>query len=431
MIENTLANRTNAKEFIFNNQDSKDTPPPKKDEVITPPSTPKKTPKKTVDESNLRTDGLLNAIYAAIKTINSKGSQQIYNSLVKTVIEGTNPNKLIAAKDNSGVHEAIANYFGNAFTNKGIYKEDDVVLFYPANVYVMSGTATLKSHFTYTPTNDGNTASFMSKEIRDAVKAGSTITMFPESSRISFDKYSGDNQTDYKSYTDYLFANGYEEIQNSKGKGTGVFIPVGSNRVIKPRVSKTGNEEVADTTPGLNLSELENLDFNKPTDTLNKVINAVKQVQDKILTGQLKVSNLNGWMAQVLRVMNIDNNLSNEDSAKFQRVIGQVRDYLKQQDSQEAASNTLKEAEIIYEQIGNKTESEHVVIKPIYQRAGVAYARSIGGVFSMRVNDMKMHFGNPYSHVAKQIAKGLIPTKDTKESAISIVTGKQIGRAHV
>ena len=30
--------------------------------------------------------------------------------------------------------QAIANYFGNAFTNKGIYKEDDVVLFYPDNV---------------------------------------------------------------------------------------------------------------------------------------------------------------------------------------------------------------------------------------------------------------------------------------------------------
>ena len=328
LIENTLANRTNAKEFIFNKQDSNNnTPPPSEDdEVVTPPSTPKK----EVDDSNLRTDGLLNAIYTAIKTINSKGVQQIYNSLVKTVIEGTNPNKLIAAKDNSGVHKAIANYFGNAFTNKGVYKEDDVVLFYPDNVDVMSGKASLKSHFTYTPTDDDNTASFMSKEIRDAVKAGSTITMFPESSRISFDEHKGANKTDYKSYTDYLLANDYEEIQNSKGKGTGVFIPVGSNRVIKPRVSKTDNEGTTDDTVGLNLSELENLDFKNPTETLSKVIKAVKQVQDKISSGQLKVSNLNGWMAQVLRVMGIDNNLSNENSAKFQQVIGQVRDYLKQ-----------------------------------------------------------------------------------------------------
>lgn len=348
LIENTLANRTNAKEFIFNKQDNSGNntpPPPKKDEVITPPSTPKK----TVDESNLRTDGLLNAIYAAIKNIKSKGSQQIYNSLVKATIEAANPNKLIAAKDNSGVHKAIANYFGNAFTNKGVYKEDDVVLFYPDNVDVMSGKATLKSHFTYTSTDDGNTASFMSKEIRDAVKAGSTITMFPESSRISFDKYNGANKTDYKSYTDYLLANGYEEIQNSKGKGTGVFIPVGSNRVIKPRVSKPGNEEIADDTIGLNLSELENLDFKNPTETLSKVIKAVKQVQDKISSGQLKVSNLNGWMAQVLRVMNIDNNLSNEDSAKFQRVIGQVRDYLKQKDTPPPTEVITEEQKLINE----------------------------------------------------------------------------------
>ena len=82
---------------------------------------------------------------------------------------------------------------------------------------------------------------------------------------------------------------------------------------------------------------------------------------------------------------------------------------------------TALTAEDIYNQLGNKTESEHVVIKPVYQRAGVAYAKSIGGVFSMRVNDMKMHFGNPYSHVPKEIAKGLIATKDTKESVVKYI----------
>ena len=104
----------------------------------------------------------------------------------------------------------------------------------------------------------------------------------------------------------------------------------------------------------------------------------------------------------------------------FPEILMKIRDEFKGKPSTPPTS-TVMTPEDIYNQLGNKTESEHVVIKPVYQRAGVAYAKSIGGVFSMRVNDMKMHFGNPYSHVPKEIAKGLIPTKDTKESVVKYI----------
>jgi hypothetical protein len=70
----------------------------------------------------------------------------------------------------------------------------------------------------------------------------------------------------------------------------------------------------------------------------------------------------------------------------------------------------------IYNKLGNKTESGNVVIKSVYQQKGVAYAKSIGGVFSMRTDNSETHFGNPFSSVPTEIAKGLIPTESTKES---------------
>jgi len=70
----------------------------------------------------------------------------------------------------------------------------------------------------------------------------------------------------------------------------------------------------------------------------------------------------------------------------------------------------------IYSQLGNKTVSENIIIKSVYQQEGVAYAKSIDGIFSMRVNNSEKHFGNPFSPVSAEIEKGLIATKSTKEA---------------
>lgn len=70
----------------------------------------------------------------------------------------------------------------------------------------------------------------------------------------------------------------------------------------------------------------------------------------------------------------------------------------------------------IYNKLGSKTKEGNVVIKSIYQTAGIQYAKSIGGVFSLRINNTNNQFGNPFSNVESEIQKGLIRTKSTKES---------------
>ena len=85
-------------------------------------------------------------------------------------------------------------------------------------------------------------------------------------------------------------------------------------------------------------------------------------------------------------------------------------------DSGMNTTNVSPASEQIYMQLGNKTASGNVQIKSVYQNEGQKYAESIGGVFSMRVNNSNTHFGNPFSSVPSEIAKGLIPTKSTRES---------------
>lgn len=70
----------------------------------------------------------------------------------------------------------------------------------------------------------------------------------------------------------------------------------------------------------------------------------------------------------------------------------------------------------IYSKLGNKTVSGNVIIKPLYQQAGVQYAKDNNAVFSLRVNNSNEHFGNPFSSVPTEIEKGLVPTNSTKES---------------
>ena len=75
-----------------------------------------------------------------------------------------------------------------------------------------------------------------------------------------------------------------------------------------------------------------------------------------------------------------------------------------------------EESKTIYSKLGSKTVSGNVVINKVYQLAGVAYAKSIGAIFSLRVDNSNKHFGNPFSSVTSEIAKGLVATRSTKES---------------
>jgi hypothetical protein len=69
-----------------------------------------------------------------------------------------------------------------------------------------------------------------------------------------------------------------------------------------------------------------------------------------------------------------------------------------------------------YSKLGTKTVSGNVVVKNVYQQEGVQYAKSIGGIFSLRINNSNTHFGNPFSPVQAEVDKGLIAAKSTKEA---------------
>lgn len=88
---------------------------------------------------------------------------------------------------------------------------------------------------------------------------------------------------------------------------------------------------------------------------------------------------------------------------------------------QELKANTAKVRDgdkqtTIYSKLGTKTVSGNVVVKNVYQQEGVQYAKSIGGIFSLRINNSNTHFGNPFSPVQAEIDKGLIVVKSTKEA---------------
>jgi hypothetical protein len=88
---------------------------------------------------------------------------------------------------------------------------------------------------------------------------------------------------------------------------------------------------------------------------------------------------------------------------------------------QELKANTAKVRDgdkqtTTYSKLGTKTVSGNVVVKNVYQQEGVQYAKSIGGIFSLRINNSNTHFGNPFSPVQAEVDKGLIAAKSTKEA---------------
>lgn len=73
----------------------------------------------------------------------------------------------------------------------------------------------------------------------------------------------------------------------------------------------------------------------------------------------------------------------------------------------------------IYNQL---IEGENIVYKQVYQRAGVQHAKSIGGIFSMRLNYSSYHFGNPftsYQHLADR--DNLVLVQNTKKAVINYI----------
>lgn len=73
----------------------------------------------------------------------------------------------------------------------------------------------------------------------------------------------------------------------------------------------------------------------------------------------------------------------------------------------------------IYEKLPSKTQSGNVIIKSVFQQKGLEYAKSINGVFSLRVRNTLEHFGNPFSSDLALVKRdNLILTQSTKESVV-------------
>lgn len=71
----------------------------------------------------------------------------------------------------------------------------------------------------------------------------------------------------------------------------------------------------------------------------------------------------------------------------------------------------------LYNKLENKTVCGNVIIQNVYGKAGVYFAKSIGGVFTLRLQHTSNHFGNPFSSYKSICEKqNLILTNNTKES---------------
>lgn len=78
----------------------------------------------------------------------------------------------------------------------------------------------------------------------------------------------------------------------------------------------------------------------------------------------------------------------------------------------------------IYNRLGTKTVNpgSRIRIIPVYDRQGVQKAKELGGIFSLRVSDMKAHLGNPYSSDTRLVQKdNLSPVETTKDAVIAYI----------
>ena len=78
----------------------------------------------------------------------------------------------------------------------------------------------------------------------------------------------------------------------------------------------------------------------------------------------------------------------------------------------------------IYNFLGTKTVNpgSRVKIVPVYGRQGVQRAKELGGIFSLRVSDMRTHLGNPYSSDARLVQKdSLSPVETARDAVIAYI----------
>jgi ribA/ribD-fused uncharacterized protein len=72
--------------------------------------------------------------------------------------------------------------------------------------------------------------------------------------------------------------------------------------------------------------------------------------------------------------------------------------------------------EQIYSELGNKTQSENVVIKPWGELKDAVRAITPQGIVSTRIKNSNEHFGNPFSHDPAGKTQGLIKTNTIQEA---------------
>lgn len=77
---------------------------------------------------------------------------------------------------------------------------------------------------------------------------------------------------------------------------------------------------------------------------------------------------------------------------------------------------TPEEPVSIYSELGNKTQSENIVIKPWSELKDLKNAIFFDSVVATRIPNTKEHFGNPFSHDPAGKAHGLIKTETIKEA---------------
>lgn len=74
----------------------------------------------------------------------------------------------------------------------------------------------------------------------------------------------------------------------------------------------------------------------------------------------------------------------------------------------------------IYKKLENY--KSNAIVKSVFQKEGVSYARSVSGVFSLRVLGSKFHFGNPFSSNSKACrVGGLVKVKSIREAVVSYI----------
>lgn len=77
----------------------------------------------------------------------------------------------------------------------------------------------------------------------------------------------------------------------------------------------------------------------------------------------------------------------------------------------------------IYDSLPKETDSNHIVIRSVYGRQAIDFAKEIGGITSLRLWWVGNHFGNPFSHEARLVAKNkdltFVPT--TKDAVLHYI----------